>query len=216
MSSTWAFTFSQPFQARYWFPCFDEPSDKAEEGTDIRVTVPNSMQVASNGYLASVTSASSETRTHRWIHKYPIATYLVAVSINDYSMLTDNYKDIPMKWYVYPAAVTAASFDFARHDQMMQAFEDAFGEYPFDNYGVVMVPARGWAMEHQSMTTTSDVLVTGTRRYEMIMAHELAHMWWGDAVTLEDYREIWLNEGFASYAEAIWGEYWLEKPAETR
>ena len=206
ITTTWAFSFSQPFQARYWFPCFDEPADKAEEGCDISVTVPNALNVASNGYLASITQSSTDKRTHRWIHKYPIATYLIAVSINDYAVLTDNYKDIPFRWYVYPGSTGQAAYDFDRHDDMFRIFEEKFGEYPFDNYGIVMVPSTGWAMEHQSMTTTSDVLVTGTRRYESVMAHELAHMWWGDAVTLKDYRQIWLNEGFASYSEAIWAE----------
>lgn len=208
ITGTWAYTFSQPFQARYWFPCFDEPSDKAEEGCDISVTVPNSLEVAANGHLVSVTQTSSDTRTHRWIHSFPISTYLLAISINDYVMLSDSYKNIPLKWYVYPNNVNAATYDFGRHGQMMQAFENAFGEYPFDNYGVVLVPGSGWGMEHQSMTTLTDNLVTGTRRYEMLIAHELAHQWWGDAVTCKDYREIWLNEGFASYAEAIWGEFY--------
>lgn len=206
IGENYLYTFSQPFQARYWFPCFDEPSDKAEEGVEIALTVPADFEVAANGAEVSRTAQGNAMR-HVWRHEYPISTYLIAVAATNYRRILDDFGEIPLTYYVYPSRLNAALFDFGRHPQMFEAFEAKFGPYPFDRYGVVMTPTRGFAMEHQTMTMVSDNLVTGDRRYESIVAHELAHQWFGDSVTIADYRDIWLNEGFASYGEVIWAEY---------
>jgi aminopeptidase N len=205
MDGRYGHTMSQPFQARYWFPCFDEPSDKAEEGCETIVRVPRGMQAAGNGLLVSAREEGGRIVYH-WRHVYPIATYLISVAVGSYTVMEWSAQGVPIPIYVYPDAVSNATYDFNRLPLMMDIYAGVFGRYPFEKYGTVMIPARGHAMEHQTMTHFSDRLVTGDRRYEYITAHELAHQWWGDSLTCADYREIWLNESFATYSEITWWE----------
>lgn len=205
--SDFAYTQNEPYDARYWYPCFDEPSDKADEGVEMLVTVPSDMLVASNGLLVEERSVGSKRLFH-WRHQFPISTYLVSVAIGHYTIISGSHGDLPLMFYVYPAAANAAAIDFERHSRMLTLFEKEFGAYPFEKYGVAMIDTgdHGWAMENQTMTSYSALLVTGDKRYESIAAHELAHHWWGDSVTIKDFRDIWLNEGFATFAEILWGE----------
>jgi aminopeptidase N len=123
---------------------------------------------------------------------------------------------IPLLYYVYPEDSAMAEYDFAQTPQMMDYFSDTFGEYPFQMYG--MAEARifyGWgAMEHQTMTTYGDNLITGNRNFENVVAHELSHMWWGDALTPLTFADIWLNEGFATYSEALCMDHFYNNLAE--
>jgi len=113
---------------------------------------------------------------------------------------------IPILHFVYPEDSAAAVADVQHLPDMMRFFSEKFGPYPFKKYGMLEAPMRG-AMEHQTLTTMSDLLYTGDRRYEGVVAHELGHQWWGDCVTLTDWREIWLNEGFATYSDALYTEH---------
>lgn len=207
IQSDFAFTHSQPYAARYWYPCFDEPSDKADDGVETLVTVPSGFLVASNGLLVEEQQIGAKRLFH-WRHQYPISTYLVSVAIGPYSIISGSHGELPLRFYVFPLAAPVAARDFERHSRMLTLYEEEFGGYPFEAYGVAMVDTgdRRWAMENQTMTSYSAGLVTGDKRYELVAAHELAHMWWGDSVTIKDYRDIWLNEGFASYAEILWVE----------
>jgi aminopeptidase N len=207
MGSDYAWTMSQPYQARYWFPCYDLPIDKAEEGVVQRITVPSGLTVAANGQQTEVIN-NGATRTFVWVHDKPIATYLVAFGAARYVVVEDNWKNKPILYYLFPEHRNAGAYDLARHPEMLDLYSQQFGDYPFDSYGVMEVQTpRYFAMEHQTMTTLSTNLVRGDRAAEQVYAHELAHHWWGDSVTLENYRHIWLNEGFASYGEIL---YWEE------
>ena len=198
-----------PSMFRYWAPSHDEPSDKAT--LDMKVTVPQPLQVVSNGLLVSATgNPENKTTTFYWKESHPIATYLIAVSIDKYAVFTDNYisvsgDTIPLQFYVYPKNLERAQEDWKDTAKMIAFFESKFVPFPFDKYGMVEVPMRG-AMEHQSMTSYSSGLITGDHRYDYIVAHELAHQWWGDMITCDSFHHIWLNEGFATYCEALWAE----------
>ena len=207
------FTSVQPSKARYWWPCYDEPWDKAT--ADINATVPSGYIVASNGILTeTIEDSVNNTVTYRWSESYPIATYLVSVAISQYVTFSDTYYPVtggdPMDviFYVTPSLLEDAQVDFSRTVEMIELYSTLFGEYPFvdEKYGTAVAPMNG-AMEHQTCTTYSMWLIMGGHNQEWIVAHELAHQWWGDMVTLLDWRHMWLNEGFATYSEALWAEY---------
>ena len=196
-----------PSMLRYWIPSHDVPADKA--CLDLCVTVPQSFQVVSNGLLISEEMTDS-TATFHWREHHPIAPYLIAVAIADYEKLAKNYVSvtgdtIPLEFYVFPEQIADARQDWINLPQMFAVYEDLFSPYPFERYSMASVPVGG-AMEHQTMTSYSPRLITGDNRYDYIVAHELAHHWWGNYVTLSDWREIWLNEGFATYSEALYFE----------
>ena len=201
----------EPTGARYWFPCYDHPSDKAT--VEMRITVPANMVVASNGKLIDIISNNENTVTYFWKENYPIATYLIFLSATNYEIFKHLYlsgegKNMNVIYFVYPEDIALAQEDFSVTPSMIDFFSNLFGEYPFleEKYGMAEIPGN-IAMEHQTCTSYPSKLITGDHRYDWIIAHELAHQWWGDLVTLLDWSDIWLNEGFATYSDALWHEY---------
>jgi aminopeptidase N len=194
---------SEPFGARCWWPCKDVPSDKADS-VDVRITVPEALVVASNGTLLSETD-NGATKTYYWRERYPISTYLVSVAIHPYVVYSDWYRYAPsdsmeIKFFVFPDHYSAVQPTYAMTKDMITVFADLFGEYPFldEKYGHAEF-TWGGGMEHQTITSLGSW-------NEYLIAHELAHQWWGDMVTCDDFHHVWLNEGFATYSEALWSE----------
>jgi aminopeptidase N len=206
---TTAFTFTEPSDSRFWFPCYDEPWDKADQGCEFNVTVPLDYKVASNGLLTGVDTVGGEA-TYHWSETYGITTYLMSLAISKYAILRDIYINgvgdtIPVIHYVYPVDSALAEINFSETVNMMIFYSNVFGEYPFAKYGMAVVEPFGGAMEHQTMTTI--LRWASTSGWEAGIAHELAHHWWGDLVTCLIWPEIWINEGFGTYSEALWFEY---------
>ncbi|GAB4323454.1 MAG: M1 family aminopeptidase [Candidatus Zixiibacteriota bacterium] len=204
-------TLSEPYMAQSWWPCKDTPSDKADSA-DIAVTVNSLLYVVSNGVLRDSVDNGNGTTTYWWHESYPITTYLISLAITNYSRFDHWYHygpgdadSTPVKFYSYPSLVNTAKSAWPIAVDQMDFFSALWGEYPFVNekYGMAHFNWGG-AMEHQTVTsaTSSDF---GFDQY--LIAHELAHQWWGDMITCRDWQNIWMNEGFASYAEALWAEH---------
>jgi len=205
------YTITEPSDARYWFPCFDVPWDKAK--SDLVATVPEHRLVASNGLLNYiVNNPIDHTTTYYWVNDQQIATYLISFIIGEMASWTDYYispdnDSLPIYNICWREDSAKAAYDFENVPDMIGVFSRLFGPYPFDKYGQGAVqPFPIGGMENQTMTTMNRTWITGDRLYEFGIAHELAHMWWGDYVTLSDWPHIWLNEGFATYASALYNE----------
>ena len=206
LDTPWVWTLSEPYGARDWWPCKDHPMDKADS-VDVWVTCRNDFKVASNGKLLGIVGNSDSTHTYKWSERYPITTYLVFISLTNYATFTDWFRysptdSMPVINYVLPENLADARDSMSKVIDMLQIFSDRFGLYPFINekFGHAEF-GRGGAMEHQTMTS----LV----RYaygEYVLAHELGHQWFGDLITCASWRHLWLNEGFASYAEVLYAE----------
>ncbi len=209
-----SYTFVEPSDARHWFPCHDDPGDKADSVL-VRVTAPSAWPLFSTGVqVSSVPDPLAGTTTWTWRESHPIATYLVAVTFGDYAVWedsaasTDSSTAIPLTYAVFPEDLAKAQYDFATVPDMMTYYQGAFGPYPFDKYGMVAVePFGAGGMEHQSMTTINRSWVTGTRAREAGIAHELVHQWFGDLLTPAQWADIWLNEGFATYGDLLYRQY---------
>jgi aminopeptidase N len=207
------YTLSEPNWGPVWWPSKDFPDDKAT--MSMHLTVPNGMKGISNGKLESEVPNNNGTTTFNWNSSYPIATYLTSIVIGTFSYWEDTYtsldgsKEMPVVYYAFPKDSAKARVDWKTTPDMVKYFSETFGEYPFidEKYGNAQFGWTSGAMEHQTITSYGYLLITGDNKYEFVNAHELAHHWFGDAVTLKDWKNIWLNEGFASYCEALWMEH---------
>lgn len=206
------YTLSEPEYARTWWPCKDTPSDKSL--AEIFITVPSQMTAVSNGLLQSIKDEPDGEKTFHWKSTYPITTYLVSICAARYDHRSESYvsldgsRTMPVDYYTLPAYTEKAKVDWENTVPMIKFFSEKFGEYPFidEKYGMVMFGWSGGAMEHQTLSSMGYTLVKGDGRYEDIVAHELVHQWYGDAVSPLTWKDIWLNEGFATYGEALWIE----------
>ena len=197
-------TLSEPYGARAWWPCKDHPEDKADS-VSVRVTVASGMKTVSNGRRVEASDDGSVAVT-RWVERHPIATYLVSIASYDYAVFSDWYRPAPgdsmeIVFYEFAEDTALSRTVNAEVKGMIAAYAARFGPYPFldEKYGEAEF-TWGGGMENQTITSL------GNPASEYTVAHELAHMWWGDAVTCRDFHHIWLNEGFASYGPALWYE----------
>ena len=197
-------TLSDPMGARSWWPCKDIPADKADS-VDIRVTVDKELIVASNGTLRD-TTINGDKVTYWWHEQYPIVTYLVSLAIHPYTVYSDWYiygdnDSMEVQFYVFPDEYYQVQHNYAKTVSMIEFYSGIYGQYPFieEKYGHASF-LWGGGMEHQTITSLGGW-------GESLIAHELAHQWWGDYVTCNTFHHIWLNEGFATYSEALWFEH---------
>jgi hypothetical protein len=202
---------SEPSGARYWWPCKDRPDDKAivEEHWIVR---PDWIATG-NGVLLGVDTVVDGKKRYRWRATHPLTTYLVSVAATDYVTYSESYtsltgSSVPIDYYVYAEDLDDAQISFSETASMLAFFAETFGEYPFveDKYGMSAIPVGG-AMEHSTNTSYGYTLINGQNTYDFVNAHEIAHQWFGDSVSPQTWMDIWLNEGFASYSEALWFEH---------
>ena len=197
------YTLSEPYGASDWWPCKNGLADKADS-VDIYIQTPSEYRSASNGILLSVTAEGSDKIFH-WKHRYPVAAYLVCLAVTKYA---EYIQEVPfgndtlkVQNLIYPEDSASASSDLGIIIPQIQLYDTLFGIYPFqeEKYGHAQ---WGWGggMEHQTMTFVNSF------GFELL-AHELAHQWYGDMVTCGTWTDIWLNEGFATYLSGLCYEH---------
>jgi aminopeptidase N len=203
---------SQPSGAPSWFPCNDHPADKSPYR--IAVTAASRYTVVANGSLRARRPGLAGTTTWVYEQPAPMSTYLATVQIGRYRQVGLGDGPISQRAAVPSRLLVPFGRDFARQPDMMTAFERLFGPYPFTEYGVVVVgEPLEVPVEAHGLSIFGANHVDGRRTYERLIAHELAHQWFGNSLTVAEWRHIWLNEGFAKYAEWLWSEVSGREPA---
>lgn len=209
--SSVVYTLSEPNYASTWFPCNDLAADKAF--ADIYITNDSSKVSVSNGLLHDVQNNGGK-KTYHWKTVYPVSTYLICINSADYKTHNQTYESITgdtlnLTYYSFSEDYEKAKIDMEDHPEYLKFMETVFGEYPFlkEKYGVAEFLWGSGAMEHQTITGFSYRYYTGKKYFSDILVHELAHQWWGNAVGPASWKDVWLNEGFAKYTEALYREY---------
>ena len=195
---------------KMYFPCKDHPSDEPNEGVDMKITVPKNLVVAGPGLLQSVTTKNSKS-TYFWKTNYTISNYCILFNIGKYKVAKDLYTTImgntvPIEYYVLEVDTAQAKKVIELKKRDTKILEKYFGEYPWvkEKIGVAEVPNSG--MEHQTMITFDNKFTykqVGGHEYSANLFHEYAHEWWANKVTNKDWGHMWIQEGIATYAEAL-------------
>jgi aminopeptidase N len=198
-------------ESSYWFPCLDHPNER--QTTELVVTASSRYRASSNGRLLSRQEGLDGTITWHWLQDKPHAAYLVSLVVGEFHVEQETWRGRPVEYWVRPLYADRIARSFRNTTRMLDFFSDVIGvEYPWDRYAQVCCYGFGGGMENTSATTMGERALHDERSIldsdsDGLIAHEMAHQWWGDLLTCRDWAHIWLNEGFATYFEAMWTEY---------
>jgi aminopeptidase N len=198
-------TLSEPFGSSDWFPCKNVPDDKADS-CDIWLTCAENLTAVSTGLLKEVVTNGNGTKTFKWHGSYPIANYLISLAVTNYTQYDLYFRysptdSMPFNNFIYPEHLTTLKPQIDKTLGMLSFYSSVYGPYPFlkEKYGHAEF-GRLAGMEHQTISSMG-------YWSDGIIAHELTHQWFGDKITCKDWHHIWLNEGFATYGEALYEEH---------
>ena len=199
-----------------WWPSKDQWRDEPER-MEMSVAIPSDLVDVSNGKFVGKTDLGDGYTRWDWLIQYPINSYNVSLNIGTYVHFADRLGDLPLDYFVLPGSLEKAKVQFAQAKPMMAAFQKYFGEYPFakDGFKLIEVPYSG--MEHQSAVTYGNRFANGylerdwtgvgvSLKFDFIIIHESAHEWFGNAVSAADVSDMWIQEGWATYLEAMYVE----------
>lgn len=194
---------------RAWYPCFDNFLERSTY--DIQVLSNNGNRAYCSGELMERTLLAGDSTTDRWSISTPIPSYLVGIAVGNYTHTEDAFQsisgeEVPIWLAALPQDTSSVQASFVNLIPCLEAFEEDYGPYLWNRVGYVMVPFSSGAMEHATNIAYPAAFADGSLTYETLMAHELAHHWWGDLVTCSSQEDMWINEGMASYAESLFLE----------
>lgn len=194
---------------KMWFPCVDNFTDKATY--TVRAVTDLKQTAVCGGMLTNVTTNDSlQQKTYRWQINEPIPTYLASIAIGEYVEVKDTFQSqrgiIPVSIYVKPGGEQSVKGTYKKLNQALAIFESLYGPYMWQRVGYVAVPFYAGAMEHAMNVAMPDITINGGTQFETLWAHELSHSWFGNLVTCTKAEDMWLNEGFARYCEAVFLE----------
>lgn len=204
--------------AHCWFPCIDDPNEKCT--FEVVTTVKDLNAVVANGRLTELKEdAEHHTKTFHWVQDRPIHPAVQAIAVGEFTIGTDSLQGIPIQYYVHPSRAADVPRSFSKTREMLKFFSDKIGFfYPWAKYANVALAdfTIYGGMENASNSFITDATLHDERahldvRSEGVVSHELAHQWWGDLVTVKDWSEMWLSEGFATYFASLWREHELGK-----
>jgi aminopeptidase N len=213
---TQVWTQGEDEDSRFWFPCFDYPGQLATSA--IRVQVPKDFVAISNGELVEQTTYG-EDRVYQWLQQEIHPTYLMTLAVSRFSEITDSWNGKPVTYYVEKGREDQAKLSMGKTPRMIEFFSEKFGyPYPFPKYAQVCVDDFIFGgMENTSTTLLTDRCLLDERaaldnfNTEFLVAHELAHQWFGDLVVIKHWSHAWIKEGMASYCEVLWSEHEYDK-----
>jgi len=205
-------TDSWPDEARHWFPCYDYPHDKATMELIGTVKKPN--KILSNGRLVNVIeNKENNSVTYHWHQEKPHSTYLSMIAIAPFTVIKDSLGSLPISYWVYEEDVEDARRIFKNTPYMIDFFNNLYGyDYPWAKYDQVVTPTQGGGAEATSATILGQNVIYDKKAdkdfsWETTIAHEIAHQWWGDLITLRTWSETWLNESFATYSDYLYTRF---------
>ncbi|MDQ3190534.1 MAG: M1 family metallopeptidase, partial [Bacteroidota bacterium] len=194
---------------RVWFPCFDNFVERSTY--EFNILTSNNKKAICNGELTSEVTIGQDSIVRTWKMQEEIPTYLACVAVANYAIVNKNHigvnGNIPIMLAALPGDTTNLKNSFANLGNAIDAFEQGYGPYLWNKVGYSLVPFSSGAMEHATNIAYPRATATGSLAYETLMAHELAHHWWGDLVTCETAEDMWINEGMASYSEQLFTQY---------
>ncbi len=200
---------------RYWIPCFDHPNEM--QTTELVITAAKGNEVVSNGRLVSKKDNRDDTVTFHWLQDKPHVSYLITMVVGEFHVERETWRGKPVTYYVPMEHRDDVRRSFGNTLRMLDHFSEITGvEYPWDQYAQICAEGFGGGMENTSATTLGTSTLHDARAHidsssDGLVAHELAHQWFGDLVTCKDWSHLWLNEGFASFLDPIWTEHDLGK-----
>ena len=202
--------------ADLWLPCKDQPSDEPDS-VYIAITVPKGLTAVSNGKLINHTN-TQHTSTFEWTINHPINNYNIAINIGPFEHIQYNYTNVlgepmPIQWWVLPEDKMKAKKKLEEFADHLKFYETYLGPYPFrsEKYGIVQTPYLG--MEHQTIIAYGSDFKNNEFGWDFLHHHELGHEWWGNLVSVSDWKDFWIHEGFCIYMQALYNEYKFGKKA---